>query len=92
MDLGQVLHQHAEWLEYLPRAKPYYAVKCNNDPMLLAILAHVGCSFDCASIVSLKIFKIPYALLKSASWVCDHKLRFEFPPSGAILKKQVMNT
>lgn len=50
MDVGKVLRKHMEWCEELPRIKPYYAVKCNNNPILLAILAHAGCSFDCASI------------------------------------------
>jgi ornithine decarboxylase len=50
MDVGEVLRKHAEWCRELPRVRPYYAVKCNNNPILLAILAHVGCSFDCASI------------------------------------------
>lgn len=53
MDVGQVLKQHFKWLKYLPRVKPFYAVKCNNNPVLLAILAHVGCSFDCASLVNI---------------------------------------
>lgn len=25
------------------------AVKCNNDPVVLAVLASLGCGFDCAS-------------------------------------------
>lgn len=29
--------------------QPFYAVKCNNDPVMLALLARLGCGFDCAS-------------------------------------------
>ena len=28
---------------------PSTAVKCNNDPVVLAVLASLGCGFDCAS-------------------------------------------
>lgn len=52
MDVGKVLKQHFAWVKNLPRVKPFYAVKCNNNPVLLAVLAHLGCSFDCASLVS----------------------------------------
>jgi ornithine decarboxylase len=30
--------------------KPYYAVKCNNNPILLGSLAQYGAGFDCASL------------------------------------------
>jgi ornithine decarboxylase len=33
----------------VPRAQPYYAMKCNPDPMLLRLLAFLGAGFDCAS-------------------------------------------
>ncbi|RWR98950.1 hypothetical protein B4U80_06104, partial [Leptotrombidium deliense] len=33
----------------MPRIKPYYAVKCNNTPIVLEILASLGLGFDCAS-------------------------------------------
>ena len=29
--------------------KPYYAVKCNDDPVFLKTLAELGTCFDCAS-------------------------------------------
>ncbi|KAI0463864.1 hypothetical protein LJB42_002872 [Komagataella kurtzmanii] len=48
-DLGEVLRLYKNWCEKLPRIKPYYAVKCNNDPKLLEVLATLGTGFDCAS-------------------------------------------
>lgn len=33
----------------MPRVQPFYAVKCNPDPMLLRTLAALGCGFDCAA-------------------------------------------
>ena len=29
--------------------EPFYAVKCNNDPGILQVLAYLGTGFDCAS-------------------------------------------
>lgn len=49
VNLAQVVRQHERWLKELPRVAPYYAVKCNNNPMLLQTLANLGCGFDCAS-------------------------------------------
>ncbi|VDN53751.1 unnamed protein product [Dracunculus medinensis] len=37
------------WNKYLPRIKPFYAVKCNNDAVMMKILASLGCGFDVAS-------------------------------------------
>ena len=47
---SKLLRQVELWRTYLPRVQPHYAVKANNDPMLLRWLAGAGCSFDCASI------------------------------------------
>lgn len=33
----------------MPRVRPFYAVKCNPDPVMLRVLANLGCGFDCAS-------------------------------------------
>ena len=37
------------WNRNLPRVRPYYAVKCNTDPILLGWLSDNGAAFDCAS-------------------------------------------
>ncbi|KAL3105607.1 hypothetical protein niasHT_021710 [Heterodera trifolii] len=47
--LDRVVEQFLRWRLMLPRVKPFYAVKCNNDPILLQLLANLGCGFDCAS-------------------------------------------
>lgn len=49
MDLGIVLRRWRFWRRALPRVEPHYAVKCNNDPALLSLLASLGTGFDCAS-------------------------------------------
>jgi len=49
MNLGCLVNRFFEWKEKLPRIQPFYAVKCNNDPLLLKVLADLGTGFDCAS-------------------------------------------
>lgn len=48
-DLGEIHRQFKHWKHLLPRIEPYYAVKCNPDPMVLNTLASLGVGFDCAS-------------------------------------------
>ncbi|KAJ6785735.1 hypothetical protein PWT90_06372 [Aphanocladium album] len=48
-DLGDVYRQHLRWKKNLARVRPFYAVKCNPDPMVLRLLAALGTGFDCAS-------------------------------------------
>lgn len=49
VNLGDVIRQFKKWEYYLPRITPFYAVKCNNDELILKLLSHLGCGFDCAS-------------------------------------------
>ena len=37
------------WKQTLPQVRPYYAIKCNQDAMLMRWLADTGAGFDCAS-------------------------------------------
>lgn len=48
-DIGQVYRQHVRWVSNLPRIEPFYAMKCNNDPMVLKLFSSLGLGFDCAS-------------------------------------------
>ena len=64
VDVGRLLLLHERWEESLPSVHPFYAVKCNNDPVLLQTLARLGCGFDCASKVR----------EWSVSCVCDYVL------------------
>jgi ornithine decarboxylase len=49
MDLGVVKHQLDRWRANLPRADPWFAVKCCPDPGVMRTLAEGGCGFDVAS-------------------------------------------
>lgn len=48
-DMGDVVRKFKLWNTQLPRVEPFYAVKCNDDTTVLAILAQLGTGFDCAS-------------------------------------------
>ncbi|XP_030556350.1 ornithine decarboxylase 1-like [Drosophila novamexicana] len=54
-DLSSVERKFRLWQQQLPRIKPYYAVKCNDDPRIVQILAGLGAGFDCASKNELKL-------------------------------------
>ncbi|XP_058067001.1 ornithine decarboxylase 1-like [Anopheles bellator] len=49
LDLDDLVRKHLNWLRKMPRVTPFYAVKCNDDPAILATLARLGTGFDCAS-------------------------------------------
>ncbi|KAJ1725047.1 Ornithine decarboxylase [Coemansia biformis] len=48
-DLGEVQRQFVQWAALLPRVQPFFAVKCNPDPLVIRLLARLGAGFDCAS-------------------------------------------
>jgi len=49
LDVGEVVQKIKAWKLKMPRIKPFYAVKCNNNPTVLELLAALGTGFDCAS-------------------------------------------
>ena len=49
LDVRVVEQRHAKWAHYLPRVDPFYAMKCNTDPVLMQTLFAHGAGFDCAS-------------------------------------------
>jgi len=48
-NLSAIVNQFKIWKKELPMVEPFYAVKCNPDPVILRTLAALGCSFDCAT-------------------------------------------
>ena len=55
INLGALSTLYNNWLRLLPIVKPYYAVKCNPNPVILDALASIGCNFDCASEAEMKM-------------------------------------
>uniref|UniRef100_A0A1B6M882 ornithine decarboxylase n=1 Tax=Graphocephala atropunctata TaxID=36148 RepID=A0A1B6M882_9HEMI len=49
LDVGDIVEKHQEWKNKMPRVQPFYAVKCNDSQLVLAVLAALGTGFDCAS-------------------------------------------
>lgn len=48
-DIGDIVKKHQTWIQKMPRVIPHYAVKCNDNDIVLATLVALGTSFDCAS-------------------------------------------
>ena len=49
IDIGEIIKLYEKWITIFPNIKPYYAVKCNPNPVLLDVLTCLGSHFDCAS-------------------------------------------
>uniref|UniRef100_F1KZN9 ornithine decarboxylase n=1 Tax=Ascaris suum TaxID=6253 RepID=F1KZN9_ASCSU len=49
MSVNKLVTRFMEWKRYLPRIEPFYAVKCNDDPVVLKVLTKLGCGLDVAS-------------------------------------------
>jgi len=46
---SRLLANVSTWTTLLPQVRPFYAVKCNPDIMLMKWLKEAGAGFDCAS-------------------------------------------
>nr|AWD75469.1 ornithine decarboxylase [Callistoctopus minor] len=58
-NIGDIIEKYCNWNVKLPRIKPFYAVKCNDDPVVLKTLVSLGTGFDCASMTEIsKILKL----------------------------------
>jgi len=48
-NVSDIIEKHNIWKEQMPRVTPFYAVKCNDSPIVIQTLAALGTGFDCAS-------------------------------------------
>ena len=68
-----------EWTKALPTVHPFYAVKCNNDPVVLKTLMKSGAGFDCASKVIFSLYNLRKHVLSfeyqfyASNYCYDHK-------------------
>jgi len=49
VNVKKIVEQYEKWVEHLPRVKPFYAVKCNPNPVITKILSKFDIGYDCAS-------------------------------------------
>lgn len=49
-NLSPIVAQCHQWFRELPMIQPFFAVKCNPDPVTVRLLATMGCGFDCATL------------------------------------------
>jgi len=54
IDFNNILEAFNKWNEKLSYIKIYYAVKCNDNPLILEFLSNLDCNFDCASMNEIK--------------------------------------
>ena len=57
VDLGEIIRRYRLWTQMLPNIKPYYAVKCNPNPVICKLMALLGSGFDVASKNEINIVK-----------------------------------
>ncbi|XP_052873473.1 ornithine decarboxylase-like [Anopheles cruzii] len=99
LDLDNVVRKHVNWLRKMPRVTPFYAVKCNDDPAILATLARLGTGFDCASETEIRtilelgvsperiLFAHPIKSLPSLAFARSHGIRRMTFDNGPELEK-----
>ncbi|XP_061390930.1 ornithine decarboxylase 1-like [Musca vetustissima] len=54
-DINDLRQKYEIWNQLMPGIKPHYAVKCNDDPMVIKTFAQLGANFDCASKGEIKL-------------------------------------
>ncbi|CAN8020488.1 unnamed protein product, partial [Ixodes persulcatus] len=68
------------WRQELPRVTPYFAVKCNSDPVVLRTLNSQGVNFDCSNKGEIKMVLdmgvTPDRIVYANTVKCTSHLRF----------------
>eukprot|EP00834_Sanchytrium_tribonematis_P000545 NODE_10_length_61504_cov_0.956502.p17 type:complete len:406 gc:universal NODE_10_length_61504_cov_0.956502:57860-59077(+) len=85
LDIGTVEEQHCQFIDLMPKVKPFYAMKCFPDKHVIRKLFDLGCGFDCASMEEIKavleiangehvdiIFANPCKLISHIQFAKDH--------------------
>ena len=49
VNIKKIIEKYELWFKHLPRVKPFYAVKCNPNPIITKLLNELNIGFDCAS-------------------------------------------
>ncbi|KAL1374615.1 hypothetical protein pipiens_017992, partial [Culex pipiens pipiens] len=100
IELDTVIKRHLDWIRHLPRVRPFYAIKSNNEPALVKTISLLGCGFDCASIAEIQrvqqlgadrermIFAQPMKTVGSLKLARELKLRTVFDSETELRKIQ----
>ncbi|EAT48997.1 AAEL000044-PB [Aedes aegypti] len=85
-EVDTLVKRHYEWLQHLPRVKPYYAVKSNDEASLVEATVLMGLGYDCASMAEVRrmlelgvereriIFAQPQKTIVSLQYARKHKI------------------
>jgi len=57
VNLSHYARQYQQWMYFLGRIHPFYAVKSNPNSFIVQILAELGGGFDCASAEELNLVR-----------------------------------
>ncbi|KAL1401373.1 hypothetical protein pipiens_006652 [Culex pipiens pipiens] len=90
IELDTLVKRHYQWLRHLPRVRPFYAIKSNDDAALVETAILLGCGFDCASKAEVHrvlgfgvdreriIFAQPAKTIESLRYAREKKIRTVF--------------
>jgi ornithine decarboxylase len=57
VNLSHYARQYMEWMDFLGRIRPFYAVKSDPNGFIIQVIAELGGGFDCASAEELEIVR-----------------------------------
>ena len=55
LNIDVIHNRYALWKQLMPLVEPWYAVKCNPNPVLVSELKELGCNFDCATSLEIEL-------------------------------------
>lgn len=100
IELDNLIKQHYAWLRHLPRVNPFYAIKSNDEPTIVATSVLLGIGYDCASKSELKrvlahgvnsekiIFAQPAKTIEALKFARESKVRTVFDSEFELKKIQ----
>ena len=57
VNLSHYARQYLQWMHFLGRVRPFYAVKSNPNGFIIRVIAELGGGFDCASAEELELVR-----------------------------------
>ncbi|XP_058812549.1 ornithine decarboxylase 1-like [Topomyia yanbarensis] len=90
VELDTVVKRHYDWIRHLPRVRPFYAIKSNNEASIVETTLLLGCGYDCASKAECQrvlgfgvdreriIFNQPAKTIESLEYAREKRLRTVF--------------